>query len=43
MKERVERIGGKLTVSSRIGSGTDVAFFVPRRAVQAVDEIQVGL
>jgi len=43
MKERVERIGGQLNVSSRIGGGTEVAFFVPRRAVQAVDEIQVRL
>jgi len=43
MKERVERIGGQLNVSSRIGDGTEVAFFVPRRAVQAIDEIQVRL
>jgi ligand-binding sensor domain-containing protein/signal transduction histidine kinase len=43
MKERVERIGGKLNVTSRAGKGTEISFFVPQRAAQAADEVQIGL
>ena len=45
MKERVQRIGGKLVLSSRSGAGTEVSFRVPRRATPAPDEkeMHVGL
>lgn len=45
MQERVQRIGGKLVLSSRSGVGTEVKFQVPRRATPASDEkeIHVGL
>jgi signal transduction histidine kinase len=47
MQERVERIGGKLVLSSHSGSGTEVKFQVPRRATAPSDEdekeIHVGL
>jgi len=32
MKERVERMGGKLTLNSRTGAGTEVIIEVPRQA-----------
>jgi signal transduction histidine kinase len=45
MQERVQRIGGKLVLSSRSGVGTEIKFQVPRRATPSPDEkgIQVGL
>ena len=45
MQERVQRVGGKLVLSSRSGAGTEVRFHVPRRATSSSDEkeIQVGL
>lgn len=47
MQERVERVGGKLVLSSHSGSGTEVKFQVPRRATAPSDEdekeIHVGL
>jgi signal transduction histidine kinase len=45
MQERVQRIGGKLVLSSRSGVGTEVKFHVPRRATPGSDEkeIRVGL
>jgi ligand-binding sensor domain-containing protein/signal transduction histidine kinase len=35
IKERVERIGGKFTLQSEVGAGTDLSIEVPRRAVSA--------
>jgi ligand-binding sensor domain-containing protein/signal transduction histidine kinase len=44
MKERVQRIGGKLVLSSRSGAGTEVTFQVPRSATPSSDEeMHVGL
>jgi len=45
MRERVQRVGGKLILSSRSGAGTEVEFHVPRRANSSPDEkeIHVGL
>ena len=45
MRERVQRVGGKLILSSRSGAGTEVKFHVPRRATLSSDEkeIHVGL
>ena len=45
MQERVQRIGGKLFLSSRSGAGTEVKFQVPRRATASSDEkdVHVGL
>lgn len=43
MKERVERIKGKLALSSRSGGGTEIALEVPRQASSSKDEIEVGL
>ncbi len=37
MRERAERIGGRLTVTSRAGDGTEVALFVPRRTAYRDD------
>ncbi len=33
MKERVERIGGKFVLKSRVGEGTELTIQVPRKAV----------
>ncbi len=41
MKERVQRIGGKLVLSSRSGAGTEVRFHVPRRAIPSADESEI--
>jgi DNA-binding CsgD family transcriptional regulator len=41
MKERVQRIGGKLVLSSRSGAGTEVKFHVPRRAATSADESDI--
>jgi ligand-binding sensor domain-containing protein/signal transduction histidine kinase len=39
MKERVERIGGKLILHSRIGSGTELLIEVPRKTVPVPPEV----
>src|SRR5258708_3733296 len=38
MQERVQRIGGKLILTSRSGAGTEIEFQVPRRAIPPSDE-----
>ena len=45
MKERVQRMGGTLVLSSRSGAGTEVTFRVPRSATPSSDEkeMPVGL
>jgi ligand-binding sensor domain-containing protein/signal transduction histidine kinase len=44
MQERVQRIGGKLALSSRSGAGTEVKFQVPKRAIPTSDDKEhVGL
>jgi len=45
MRERVQRIGGKLGLISRSGAGTEVRFQVPRRSNTSSNEkdIRVGL
>ncbi len=40
MRERAERIGGRLTVTSRAGDGTEVALVVPRRAAYRDDPVR---
>ncbi len=40
MRERAERIGGRLTVTSRAGQGTEVALVVPRRAAYRNDPVR---
>ncbi len=38
MRERVQRIGGKLVLNSRSGAGTEVRFQIPKRATLPSDE-----
>ena len=40
MRERAERIGGRLTVTSLAGDGTEVALVVPRRAAYRDDPVR---
>ena len=42
MRERVQRMGGKLVLHSQAGAGTEVSFRVPRTAVPPAEEVQVG-
>ncbi len=42
MRERVQRMGGKLVLHSRSGAGTEISFQVPRSAAPPVEEVQVG-
>jgi signal transduction histidine kinase len=42
MKERVERIGGKFVLQSRIGEGTELTVRVPRKAI-ALQEQGIGM
>jgi signal transduction histidine kinase len=42
MRERVQRIGGKIVLSSRSGAGTEVLVQIPRRASAPSNEVQVG-
>ncbi len=39
MKERVERIGGKFVLSSRLGEGTELTIQVPRKAIVAQEQV----
>ncbi len=41
MKERVQRIGGNLELSSRSGAGTEVMFQIPRYAAAARDATEL--
>jgi signal transduction histidine kinase len=43
MNERVEAIGGSMTIGSRPGSGTRLEVAVPVDAVQEADAIGAGL
>jgi ligand-binding sensor domain-containing protein/signal transduction histidine kinase len=38
MKERVERIGGKFVLSSRLGEGTELTIQVPRKTIVAQEQ-----
>jgi ligand-binding sensor domain-containing protein/signal transduction histidine kinase len=43
MKERVQRMGGKLALNSRMGGGTEITLQVPGHAAESKDEVRVGL
>jgi signal transduction histidine kinase len=39
MKERVERIGGKFILKSRVGEGTQLTIQVPRKAALTQERV----
>ncbi|MBO9623964.1 MAG: hypothetical protein J7500_14740 [Sphingomonas sp.] len=41
MRERAERIGGSLTIDSRVGGGTEVAVSLPARAAYLEDPASI--
>jgi len=43
MKERITRVGGKLTLRSRPGGGAEVAFHIPRGSLVPSDNMEVRL
>ena len=43
MKERIARVGGELTLISRPGGGTEVAFHIPRGTFVPSDDMEVKL
>jgi ligand-binding sensor domain-containing protein/signal transduction histidine kinase len=43
MKERITRVGGKLTLSSRPGGGAEVAFHIPRGSLVPSNNMEVKL
>ncbi len=43
MQERVERIGGKFSLSSAAGRGTDLSIEVPRRTIPAARAAEISL
>jgi signal transduction histidine kinase len=43
MKERIARVGGELTLISRPGGGTSVAFHIPRGTFVPSDDMEVKL
>ncbi|MGO9862696.1 MAG: two-component regulator propeller domain-containing protein [Terriglobales bacterium] len=43
MKERIARVGGKLTLSSELGGGAEIAFQIPRGSLVPSDHMEVKL
>ena len=43
MKERIARVGGKLTLNSRPGGGAEVTFHIPRGSFVPSDDMEVRL